>query len=60
MFDVLLCRWVPATGPNSADSLAVFIPLPNGDMVWQCHCPISVMQEKGLGYYPVKGEDGPP
>jgi hypothetical protein len=34
----------------------VFIPLPNGDMVWQCHCPISVMQEKGLGFDPVKAE----
>ncbi|WIA35368.1 hypothetical protein OEZ86_003819 [Tetradesmus obliquus] len=48
--------WVPPTGPNSADSLAVFIPLPGGDMVWQCHCPVAVMREKGLQYDPVIGE----
>ncbi|KAF6255561.1 hypothetical protein COO60DRAFT_1702741 [Scenedesmus sp. NREL 46B-D3] len=50
--------WVPPTGPNSGAPLAVFIPLPGGDMVWQCHCPMSMMQEKGLAFDPVKGEAG--
>lgn len=48
--------WVPPSGPNSAESLAVLIPVPGGDLVWQCHAPLKVMQEKGLGFDPVKGE----
>ena len=48
--------WVPPTGPNSADQLAVLIPVPGGDLVWQCHAPLRIMQEKGLGFDAVKGE----
>jgi hypothetical protein len=48
--------WVPPTGPTNSDMLAVLIPVPGGDLVWQCHAPLRVMQEKGLGFDPVKGE----
>jgi hypothetical protein len=36
--------------------LAVLIPVPGGDLVWQCHAPLRNLQEKGLGFDAVKGE----
>lgn len=48
--------WVPPGGPTNSDMLAVLIPVPGGDLVWQCHAPLRVMQEKGLGFDAVKGE----
>lgn len=48
--------WVPPGGPTNTDMLAVLIPVPGGDLVWQCHAPLRVLQEKGLGFDAVKGE----
>jgi 2-polyprenyl-6-methoxyphenol hydroxylase-like FAD-dependent oxidoreductase len=50
--------WIPPTGARAGDVLAVLIPLPGGDLVWQCHAPIRVLAEKGLSFDPVKGEAG--
>jgi hypothetical protein len=36
--------------------LAVLIPVPGGEMVWQAHCPLDVFQQKGLSFDPVTGE----
>ena len=48
--------WVPPSGPNNSEMLAVLIPVPGGDLVWQCHAPLRNLQEKGLGFDAVKGE----
>jgi hypothetical protein len=32
------------------------LPAIGGDLVWQCHAPLRIMQEKGLGFDAVKGE----
>lgn len=34
----------------------MLIPVPGGDMVWQCHSPIQHLQDKGLTFDPVAGE----
>lgn len=48
--------WVPPAGPRPGARLAVLIPVPGGDMVWQTHCPVELMAERGLAYNPVAGE----
>jgi 2-polyprenyl-6-methoxyphenol hydroxylase-like FAD-dependent oxidoreductase len=50
--------WIPPTGARAGDVLAVLIPLPGGDLVWQCHAPVRVLAEKGLSFDPVSGEAG--
>eukprot|EP00775_Hariotina_reticulata_P007830 gene7830-8027_t len=50
--------WVPPGGPAQGKLLAVLIPVPGGEMVWQAHCPLDVFQQKGLSFDPVTGEAG--
>ncbi|KAI8473272.1 MAG: hypothetical protein J3K34DRAFT_411487 [Monoraphidium minutum] len=48
--------WVPPAGPSPGAQLAVLIPVPGGDMVWQAHAPVSLLQERGIAFDPVTGE----
>jgi salicylate hydroxylase len=50
--------WVPPDGMRPGALLAVLIPVPGGDLVWQCHAPLSRLQEKGISFDPVTGEAG--
>ncbi|GBF88144.1 FAD NAD(P)-binding domain-containing protein [Raphidocelis subcapitata] len=47
--------WVPAK-QHPGSLLAVLIPVPGGDLVWQCHAPMSLMRERGLAFDPITGE----
>ncbi|KAF8060567.1 Zeaxanthin epoxidase [Scenedesmus sp. PABB004] len=48
--------WVPRGGVMPGAVLAVLIPVPGGDAVWQCHCPIDLMRSKGLAFDSAVGE----
>jgi hypothetical protein len=48
--------WVPPTGVTPGSLLAVLIPVPGGDIVWQGHAPVDRLAEKGIAFDPVSGE----
>lgn len=47
--------WVPGGGPAPGSMLAVLIPVPGGDMVWQCHAPTSLLAARGVPFQPAAG-----
>jgi hypothetical protein len=49
-------RWVPHEGMRPGALLAVLIPVPGGDLVWQCHAPIDRLRELGVAFDPATGE----
>jgi 2-polyprenyl-6-methoxyphenol hydroxylase-like FAD-dependent oxidoreductase len=49
--------WVPPSGQQHPGALlAVLIPVPGGDMVWQAHAPLSLLRERGVDFNPAVGE----
>jgi hypothetical protein len=44
----------PAGGPSAAELRCSVMPVAVGDAVWAVHCPLSIMQIKGLDFDPVK------
>jgi 2-polyprenyl-6-methoxyphenol hydroxylase-like FAD-dependent oxidoreductase len=50
-------KWfVPAANVHPGSILAVLIPVPGDEMVWQCHSPLDILAEKGVVFDPVNGE----
>lgn len=42
--------WVPRAGVSQGSQLAVLIPVPGGDLVWQCHAPVGLLAERGVPF----------
>ena len=50
-------KWfVPAANVHAGSILAVLIPVPGDELVWQCHSPLDILAEKGVDFDPVVGE----